>query len=230
MIYQAKSNPQRVRRQPQRRSIFAHTHSAPVHRLDVHRTERLQGAIACVRADPKALPPCLSQAFLPLFTALLSAQFRLIFRELVCSFLACEGVEPAHERPFVQPMLTAICLARNAATPPGLDVNRPPFTPGFVPEMFWTHRRFSTAAENPKWNESTSSKSRARTGRLHARFGRQGKRPAGGPGLCGWLRWGIDHTDHAPCWRSPRFLNRNQSSKRHRPAARPVWRYDDATG
>jgi len=73
---------QRVLRRPQRRSIFAHTHSAPVYRLDVHRPERLQGVIACVRTDPKALPRCLSQALLPLFTALFPAQFRLVFREL----------------------------------------------------------------------------------------------------------------------------------------------------
>jgi hypothetical protein len=45
-------------------------------------------------------------------------------------------------------------------------VNRPPFTPGFVLEMFWTHRRISSAAENPKWNENTPSKSRTGFGRL----------------------------------------------------------------
>ncbi len=79
---------QRVRRQGQRRCIFAYAHSAPVHRLDMHCPERLQAAMAHVRADREALPPGLSQPFLPLFTALLAAQFRLIFRELACSFLA----------------------------------------------------------------------------------------------------------------------------------------------
>src|SRR5438445_9620842 len=69
-------------------------------------------------------------------------------------------------------MLTAIRLARNAATLPGLDVNRPPFAPGFVLEMFWTHRRFSNAAENPKWNENTLSKSGAGLGRLRREGGR----------------------------------------------------------
>lgn len=49
--------------------------------------------------------------------------------------------------------------------------------------------------------------------------GWQGKRLAAGPGLCGWLRWGIGHADIAPCWRSRRFLEGNQSTGRHRPAA-----------
>ena len=108
----------------------------------------------------------LSQPFLPLFTALLAAQFHPIFRELACSFLARKNFEPARERPLVQSMSTAIRPLRKAASLPGLDLNRPPFTPGFVLEMFWTHRRFSNAAENPKWNENTLSKSGARTGRL----------------------------------------------------------------
>src|SRR5258708_9040755 len=57
--------------------------------------------------------------------------------------------------------------ARNAAALLRLDVNRPPLTPGLVLEMFRTHQRFSTAAENRKWNENALSKSRARFGRLH---------------------------------------------------------------
>jgi hypothetical protein len=46
--------------------------------------------------------------------------------------------------------------------------------------MFRTHRRFSTAAENPKWNENALSESRASFGRLPARLGRQGKSAASG--------------------------------------------------
>jgi hypothetical protein len=77
-------------------------------------------------------------------------------------------LEPARECLFVESMLTAIFGWRNAAALPRLDVNRPPLASGFVLEMFWTHRRFSTAAENPKWNDSALSESRARFGRLLA--------------------------------------------------------------
>jgi len=45
---------ERIGRQRQRRSIFAYAHSAPVHRLDMHRPERLHGAIAHIRAHAKA--------------------------------------------------------------------------------------------------------------------------------------------------------------------------------
>jgi hypothetical protein len=77
-------------------------------------------------------------------------------------------------------MPTAIRGTRNAAAPPGLDVNRPPLASGFVLEMFWTHRRFSNAAENPKWNENALPESCARFGRLHTSHGRQGKSAAFG--------------------------------------------------
>ena len=127
---------QRVGRQRLGGSVFAYAHSAPVHRLHMHRPERLDGTIAHVRADAKSLPAALSQSFLTLFTALPAAQFRLIFRELACSFFASECVKPARERPTIQSMSTAIRPARKATAPPGLDVNRPPLAPGFVPGMF----------------------------------------------------------------------------------------------
>jgi hypothetical protein len=75
--------------------IFAHAHSAPVHRFHVHRPERLHAAIAYLCAHAKASPFALSQPSLPLFAALLSAQFRLIFRKLARSFLASKMLEPA---------------------------------------------------------------------------------------------------------------------------------------
>jgi len=60
----------------------------------------------------------------------------------------------------------AAAALRQAAALPCLDVNRPPLASGFVLEMFRTHRRFSNAAENPIWNDSALSESRARFGRL----------------------------------------------------------------
>jgi hypothetical protein len=61
----------------------------------------------------------------------------------------------------------AVAALRQAAALPRRDVNRPPLASGFVLEMLRTHRRFSNAAENPIWNDSALSESRARTGRLH---------------------------------------------------------------
>jgi len=132
----------------------------------MHRPERLRAAIAHVCAHTKAPPLASLQFFFSLLTTLFAAQFRLIFQKLACSFLASRMLELARESLFVKSMLTAIFGLRNAAAPPRLDVNRPPLASGFVLEMFWTHQRFSAAAENPKWNENTLSKSRAGIGRL----------------------------------------------------------------
>lgn len=157
---------QRIGRQKPRSRVFAHTHSAPVHRFHVHRPERLHGAIAHVGAHAKASPTAPSQPFFSLFTALFSAQFRLIFRELACSVLASKPLEPAPKRVLAKTMLATVFADFEFTSTPCLDVKRPPLTPGFVLEVFSTHRRFSTAAENPKWNENSLSKSRAKTGRL----------------------------------------------------------------
>lgn len=99
---------QRVRRQTQNCSIFANTHSAPVHGLDMHRPERLRAAVAHVRARAIALPLTSLQSFLPLLTALLAAQFRLICHKLACSFLASKMLEPARECLLVKSKLTAV--------------------------------------------------------------------------------------------------------------------------
>lgn len=79
---------QRVRRQGQCSGIFAYTHSAPVHRVDMHCPERLQTAITHTRDDREALPQCHSRFCFLSF----AAQFRLIFRELACSFLASKSL------------------------------------------------------------------------------------------------------------------------------------------
>jgi hypothetical protein len=134
----------------------------------MHRPERLRAAITHICAHAKAPPVASLQSFLSCFAALLAAQFRLIFHKLACSFLAGKMLEPARERLLGKAMLAAIFGLRNAAALPCLDVNRPPLASGFVPEMFSTHRRFSTAAENPNWNDSALSESRARFGRLPA--------------------------------------------------------------
>lgn len=73
-------------------------------------------------------------------------------------------------------MTTAIRPLRNAAALPGFDVDRPPFTSGFVLEMFWAHRRFSNAAENPKWNDNALSESRQDSDAYDTTAGRRDKR------------------------------------------------------
>ena len=88
---------QRIERQAQSCCVFANAHSAPVHRLDMHRPECLRAAIAHVSGHAKAPPLVSVQSFLPLLTVLLAAQLRLIFRKLACSFLASMMLEPARE-------------------------------------------------------------------------------------------------------------------------------------
>ncbi|UPJ50928.1 hypothetical protein IVB30_05985 [Bradyrhizobium sp. 200] len=125
-----------IGRQPQSCSVFANAHSAPVHRLDMHRSERLRAAIAHVYAHTKARPLAFLQSFLPLLTTLFATQFRPIFHKLACSFLASKMLEPARESLFVKSMLTAIIGLRSAAALLRLDVSRPPLASGFVLEMF----------------------------------------------------------------------------------------------
>src|SRR2546430_16342211 len=123
---------QRIARQTQSSSVFANAHSAPVHRLDMHRPERLRAAIVHVCAHTKAPPLASLQSFFSLLTTLFAAQFRLIFHKLAHSFLASRMLEPARESFFVKSMLMAIFGLRNAAALPRLDVSRPPLRRGFV--------------------------------------------------------------------------------------------------
>ncbi len=71
----------------------------------------------------------LLQRLFPLLTALLAAQFRLIFRKLARSFLASKMLQPAPECVLVRSILTAIFRLAETASPPRLDVNRPPLAP-----------------------------------------------------------------------------------------------------
>jgi hypothetical protein len=54
--------------------------------------------------------------------------------------------------------------------------------------------------------------------------GRQGKRPAFGAAyVVGWIGH-FNDTDDVSCWRSSRFVQRNQGLQRRRPADRPRFR------
>ena len=71
--------------QRQGRSVLAHDHSAPVHRLYMHRLERLHGAIASVGAYPGELTAILD----------LAAGRRSSSRpEVITNALACPPFEP----------------------------------------------------------------------------------------------------------------------------------------
>ncbi len=110
---------QRGRRQMQRGGVLPHAHPAPVHRLDVHRPERLDRAIAHVRAHAKTKAGAPLPALFLSLAALLTTQFRLIFRMLASRFLAGQVAQPATERCRRQTMLTAIlrpARARSDAT------------------------------------------------------------------------------------------------------------------
>lgn len=144
---------QRMRRQLHRSGVGTDAHSAPIHRLHMHRPERLCRAVADVRADGKPLLLPLSQRFCSLFPALLAAQFRLIFREFTCSFFAGKLLQPTPKRVLGETLLTTIFADPETAPAPRFDVQRPPLASRFVLEVFRSHRRISTAAENPKWND-----------------------------------------------------------------------------
>jgi hypothetical protein len=151
---------QAVQRQTMRFGISLRAHPGPIHRLDVHRPVSLDGLGPHVGRQAN-LP------FTPAFALLLAQQFG---RRLQ-GFFVHQSLPPAQERRLSEPMLRAIRTLRHAAALPCLHVKRPPFTSGFVLQMFRSHRRFSNAAENPKWYENALPKSCAETGRLRADHG-----------------------------------------------------------
>ncbi|WP_158231307.1 hypothetical protein [Bradyrhizobium sp. C9] len=153
---------QRIGRQGQRRGVFAYAHATPVHRLNVHRPERLHGAIAHVRGHAKASSLTSSQPVFSLF----AAQFRLIFREFPCGLLADELLQPTPKRILRETLLTTISADPKTASTPRFDVQQPPPASRLVLEVFRSHRRISTAAENPKWNDITRGGRCAETRRL----------------------------------------------------------------
>jgi hypothetical protein len=86
---------QTPRREKQRGYIVTHSHPPPVHRLQIHRPERLDGTRTRVRTHPKA--PSLTRVA-ALLSALLMALFPANSRR--CS--ACLGVSSAQMRCFMQ--------------------------------------------------------------------------------------------------------------------------------
>lgn len=166
-------SPQTVRRDAMCRGVPAHAHSAPRHRLDVHRPERLHGLIPFVARQPKMRA-----------TSALALQFGLHMQGVRVS----QNSEPAHESCSCKPVLCAIAALRQTTSLPGFDMYRPKGTVRFVLEMFRTHRRISTAAENPIWNDSARSGSRAGFGRLQINHGWQDKSAAvGRTHVVGWV-------------------------------------------
>ena len=116
---------QRGRRQMQRGGVLPHAHPTPVHRLDVHRPERLEGAIAHIRAHAETEAGAPLPALFLSLAALLTTQFRLIFRMFASRLLAGEVLQPTIERCRRQTMLTAILRPAEPAPTPGFNVNRP---------------------------------------------------------------------------------------------------------
>lgn len=136
-----------------RGGVGTDANSAPIHRLHMHRPERLCRAVAEVRADRKPLLLLLSQRSCWFFPALLAAKFRLIFRELraVSSPASCfsqrQNVFSAR-RCSQQYLRIPRPLRRHVST-----CNDHPRC-----ALFWKcfgHRRISRAAEKPKWNDIT---------------------------------------------------------------------------
>ena len=181
---------QRGRRQMRCGGVLPRAHPAPVHRLDVHRPVGLGGLGPHVGRHA-------NMPFTSAFALFLAQQFGLRLQ----GFFVHQSLPPAPECRLSEPMLRAIATLRHAAAVPCLHVNRPPFTSAFVLEMFRSHRRFSNAAENPKWCENALPKSCAETGRLRADHGRQDKSAACGRahvvGRVGDFRHPADPT----CWR-----------------------------
>lgn len=124
-------------------SIRLQPHAAPIHRLNMHRPVRLNR----LRADAGRQP---NASLVVTLSSFLAQQFRLCLQ----GFCIGEHVQPTPERVLAKTMLAAIFADPEAASAPRLNVNRPPLTPGFVLEVFRTHRRISNAAENPIWNDN----------------------------------------------------------------------------
>ena len=209
------------RRQMQGGGVLPHAHPAPVHRLDVHRPERLDRAIAHVgaHAETKAGAP-FPTLFLSL-ASLLTMQFHLIFRLLAGRFLAGQVVQPATERRRRQTMLTAILRPTKPALTPGFDVNPPPGLARLVLETSQIHRSSSTLRRSLTCRAIALPNRGAETGRLRADHGRQDKSAAFGRAhVVGWIGdfW---HPANLTCWRFRPKRERSQSPERH-PLARRV--------
>ena len=156
---------QAVRRQMEPGRIFPDAQSAPDHRFDMHRPERLNGLTALVMRRP----------FAPALTPL-SPHFGVQFALDLQGFCVHENGNPTLESVIGNTILTAIPTPRQPAPLPCFHtryaealarrVHRPVRTPRLVLEMFRYHRRFSHARKNPIWNGITPPYRCVRTGRL----------------------------------------------------------------
>ena len=162
---------QRGRRQMQRGGVLPHAHPAPVHRLEVHRPERLEGATAHVRAHAETKAGAPPAALFLSLAALLTTQFRQIFRLLAGRFLAGQIAQPAPERRRRPTMLTAILRPADPAPTPGFKVNQPPGLPRLVLETSQSHRSSSTLRRSPTSRAIALRNPGAETGRLRADHG-----------------------------------------------------------
>jgi hypothetical protein len=206
---------QRGRRQMQRGGVLPHAHPAPVHHLDVHRPERLEGATAHVRAHAKTKAGALLPALFLSLVAPLTTQFRLIFRMPASRFLAGQVVQPATERCRRQTMLTAILRPAKPAPTPGFNVNQPPGLPRLVLETSQSHRSSSTLPRSLKCRAIALLNLCAETGRLRADHGRQDKSAAfRRPHVVGWIE-DFRHPAYWTCWRFRQKRERFQCSERH---------------
>ena len=176
---------QRGGRQMQCGGVLPHAHPAPVHRLDVHRPERLERAIAHVRAhaETKAGAP-LPALFLSL-ALLLTTQFRLIFRMFASRFLAGEVLQPTIERCRRQTVLAAIVRQTRPALTPSLDVKSATRIGAPCSRI---HRSSSTLRRSPTCGAIALLNLGAETGCLRIDHGRQDKSTAIPPAqMVGWL-------------------------------------------
>ena len=145
-----------------RRGVMRERHPAPDQRLHMHRPERLHCLVTFVRRQLERSPPALSPTLVVLGLGKDFGILRVDFggfrvrdrAQPTCKWRVCEAVNPT------------VAALRQTAALPRLDVNRPPLASGLVLEMFRANQRFSNAAENPIWNDSALSESRARFGRL----------------------------------------------------------------
>jgi hypothetical protein len=189
---------------------------------------------------PKRKRDRLRRRFFLSLVALLTTQFRLIFRLLASRFLAGQIAQPATERCRCQTVLTAILRPAEPAPTPGFNVNQPPGLPRLVLEMSQSHRSSSTLRRSPTCRAITLRIRGAETGRLRADHGRgrQDKSAACGRAhVIGWIG-DFRHLAGPTGWRLHQKYQDFQCAKRHpvigectlsngnagrrlRPAARP---------
>jgi hypothetical protein len=101
----------------------------------------------------------------PLLAPLFPMQFKQVFRMCAGFFLADQMVHPAAECLNREPVLAAINRAIHPALTPRLDGQRPIRAVCVFPGPR-RHRRSFHVGENPIWNDTALSESRARFGRL----------------------------------------------------------------